>query len=118
MSRFPSANHLGSWAGMSPGNHHSAGTRLSGKTGPGSLWFRLLLVEAAHAAAHTKYAALSAHYRRLAARCGKKKAMIAVGQSILVIMYHVLDQHVGSEALGGNSFDERDLQTTEKHPVR
>lgn len=118
MSRFPSANHLSSWAGMSPGNHQSAGKRLSGKTSKGSPWLRLLLVEAAHAAAHTKNTYLSAQYRRLAARRGKKKAMIAVGHSILVIIYHILDQQVGYEELGGNYFDERDRQATEKQLVR
>jgi transposase len=118
MSRFPSANHLSSWAGMSPGNHQSAGKRLSGKTSKGSPWLRLLLVEAAHAAAHTKNTYLSAQYRRLAARRGKKKAMIAVGHSILVIIYHLLDQQVGYEELGSNYFDERDRQATEKQLVR
>ena len=75
-------------------------------------------MEAAHAAAHTKNTYLSAQYRRLAARRGKKKAMIAVGHSILVIIYHILDQQVGYEELGSNYFDERDRQATEKQLVR
>lgn len=54
MTSFPSAGHLASWAGMCPGNSESAGKRLSGKTRKGSPWLRVLLVEAAHAAAHTK----------------------------------------------------------------
>jgi transposase len=53
-SRFPTAGHLASWAGMCPGNQESAGKRLSGRTTKGSPWLRQLLVEAAHAAAHTK----------------------------------------------------------------
>jgi transposase len=118
MSRFPSAGHLASWAGMCPGNHESAGKRLSGKTRKGNSWLRKLLVEAAHAAAHTKNTYLSTQYHRLAARRGKKKAMIAVGHSILVIVYHMLQQQKAYEELGGNYFDERQRQTTEKRLVR
>lgn len=118
MSRFPTPGHLASWAGMCPGNRESAGKRLSGRTTKGSPWLRQLLVEAAHAAAHTKQTYLSAQYHRLAGRRGKKKAMIAVGHSILVIIYHLLDQRVSYEELGGNFFDERDRQATQKRLVR
>jgi transposase len=118
MSRFPSAGHLASWAGMCPGNHESAGKRLSGKTRKGNSWLRKLLVEAAHAAAHTKNTYLSTQYHRLAARRGKKKAMIAVGHSILVIVYHLLQQQKAYEELGGNYFDERQRRTTERRLVR
>jgi len=118
MARFPSAGHLASWAGMCPGNSESAGKRLSGKTRKGSSWLRILLVEAAHAAAHTKNTYLSAQYHRLAARRGKKKAMVAVGHTILVIIYHMLQQQKSYEELGGNYFDERERQDTEKRLVR
>ena len=118
MSRFPSAGHLASWAGMCPGNHESAGKRLSGRTRKGSPWLRKLLVEAAHAAAHTKNTYLSAQYHREASRRGKKKAMVAVGHSMLVIIYHVLQQQKSYEELGGNYFDERERQATEKRLVR
>lgn len=118
MDRFPSSGHLASWAGMCPGNHESAGKRLSGKTRKGNAWLRKLLVEAAHAAAHTKNTYLSAQYHRLAGRRGKKKAMVAVGHSILVIIYHILrDQKVYQE-LGGNYFDEHDRRGIEKRLVR
>ncbi len=118
MSRFPTAGHLASWAGMCPGNRESAGKRLSGRTTKGSPWLRQLLVEAAHAAAHTKQTYLSAQYHRLAGRRGKKKAMMAVGHSILVIIYHLLDQRVSYKELGGNFFDERDRQATQTRLVR
>ncbi|MBO0781271.1 MAG: IS110 family transposase [Ktedonobacteraceae bacterium] len=78
MIRFPSAHHLASWAGMCPGNNESGGKRLSGRTRKGSPWLRSALVEAAHAAMHTKECYLSAHYQRLALRRGGKKATIAV----------------------------------------
>ncbi|MBO0791297.1 MAG: IS110 family transposase [Ktedonobacteraceae bacterium] len=73
MSRFPTPAHLSSWAGMCPGNHESAGKRLSGRTRKGSPWLRQLLVEAAHAAAHTKNTYLAALYHRIKARQGAKK---------------------------------------------
>lgn len=118
MSRFPTAGHLASWAGMCPGNHESGGKRLSGKTRKGSPWLRKLLVEAAHAAAHSKKTYLSAQYRRIASRRGAMIAMIAVGHSILVIIYHMLAEHIPYTELGGNYFDEHDRQATEKRLVR
>jgi transposase len=87
MSRFPSAKHLASWAGMCPGHHESAGKRLSGKTRKGSRWLRQVLVEIAHVAAKTKETYLAAPYRRMAARRGKKRAWIALGHTVLVIAY-------------------------------
>ena len=90
MSRFPSAKHLASWAGMCPGNNESAGKRKSGKTRKGNEWLRTALVEAAHAAARTKGTYLSAQYHRLLARRGSKKAAVAVGHSILVVIYQML----------------------------
>src|SRR5712691_1093059 len=90
MRRFPSARHLASWAGMCPGNNESAGKRLSGRTRKGSPWLRTALVEAAHAAIHCKDSYLSAKSQRLAIRRGGKKATIAVGHTLLVIVYHLL----------------------------
>ncbi len=87
MSRFPSAKHLASWAGMCPGQNESASKRRSGKTRKGSRWLRQTLVEMAHVAAKTKGTYLSSQYRRIAARRGKKRALIAVGHTILVIAY-------------------------------
>jgi transposase len=74
--QFPDADHLASWAGMVPGNHESAGKRKSGKTRKGSRWLRATLVVAA-----------------LAARRGRKRAAVAVGHSILLVVYHVLVDH-------------------------
>jgi len=118
MGRFPSARHLASWAGMCPGNRQSAGKRLSGRTRKGSPWLRTALIEAAHAAAHSKNSYLSARYHRLAVRRGVKKAAVALGHTLLVIIYHVLTQERDYEELGGNYFDERDRQAVEKRLVR
>ena len=117
MDRFGSAKHLASWAGMCPGNHESAGKRTSGRTNKGSPWLRKLLVQAALAASRTKKTYLSAQYRRLAARRGKKRAAIAVGHTILVIIFHVLRDQKPYEELGSNFFDQRERQAVEKRLV-
>jgi transposase len=90
MTAFPTAKHLASWAGMCPGNDMSAGKRRTGTTRKGSKWLRGALAEAALSAARTKDAYLAAQYRRLAARRGPRKAMTAVGHSILVAAWHML----------------------------
>ncbi len=118
LGRFPSAGHLASWAGMCPGNHESAGKRTSGKTRKGSPWLRQALIEAAHGAARSKKTYLGAQYRRLVARCGKTKAIVAVGHSILVIAYHVLTRHEPYRDLGPNYFDDHDRQRVEDRLVR
>jgi transposase len=100
MSRFPSSAHLASWAGMCPGNEESAGKRRSGKTRKGSKWLRSALTESAHAAARTKGSYLSAQYGGIRGRRGSKKAAVAVGHSILVIAYHLLERKVPYEDLG------------------
>ncbi len=102
MSRFPDAAHLASWAGMCPGNNESAGKHKSGKTRKGSKWLLKALVEAAHAAARSKDTYLAAQFARIRGRRGPKKAAVAVGHSILVIAYHLLDRDVAYHDLGGD----------------
>ena len=108
VDRFPTAGHLASWAGMCPGNDESAGKRRSGRTRKGDAWLRCALIEAAQAAARTRRTYLRAQYHRLAARRGKKKALVAVGHSILVIAYHILRDQTAYRDLGHLYFDERD----------
>jgi len=118
MSRFPSAAHLASWAGVAPGNHESAGKRLSGRTTKGNQALVNALTQAAWAASHSKNTYLSAQYRRLASRRGRKKALIAVAHSILVIIYHLLKKQETYRELGGDYFDQRNPKATEKRLVR
>ena len=118
MARFPSAKHLSSWAGMCPGNNESAGKRKTGKTRKGSKWLRQVLTEAAHGAAATKNTYLGALYRRLAPRRGTRKALVAVGHAILVIVYHVLKRREPYQDLGANYFDQRDQQNVRRRLVR
>lgn len=97
MSQFPTAAHLCSWAGMSPGNNRSAGKRRSGRTTLGDKWLKSVLVQAAWAASHTKATFLSAHYHRLAKRMGRKRALVALGHKILVIAYKLLSRETDYE---------------------
>ncbi len=102
MEQFPTVAHLASWAGMCPGNDQSAGKRRSGRATKGSRWLRGMLVQAAWAASHTKESYLSAQYRRLARRKGRKRALLAVGHTLLVIGYHVLKKGLPYAELGGD----------------
>jgi transposase len=115
MSRFPTANHLDSWAGVAPGNNESAGKRRSGKTRTGNKVLGAALNQAAHAAACTKNTYLSA---RLAARRGKKKAIVALEHTILVMAYHMIQRNEPYHELGGNYFDNRRPEVTAKRLVK
>ena len=117
MSRFPSAKHLASWAGMCPGNHESGGKRLSGKTRKGNRWLRQVLVEIAHVASKTKNTYLAAQYKRIAARRGKKRALIAVGHTILTIVYMMLTRKQPYQDLGAAYFDQREQERVERRLV-
>ena len=117
LQRFPTAKHLASWAGVCPGNHESAGKRLSGRTRKGSPWLRQALVEAAHGAARSKRTYVGAQYRRIAARRGKKRAAVAVGHTILGMAYQVLTRREVYRELGANYFDEHDQRRVERRLV-
>jgi transposase len=118
MSRFPSADALASWAGVAPGNNESAGKRRSGKTTKGNQALSVALNQAAHGASHTKDTYLSAQYRRLAARRGKKRAIMALMHSILVIAYHLIQRSEPYRDMGGDYFDKRRPEATAKHLVK
>ena len=118
MSRFPSAAHLAAWAGVAPGNNESAGKRRSGKTRKGNHALGVALNQAAHGASHTKSTYLSAQYHRLAGRRGKKRAIMAVAHSILVIAYHLIKRQEPYRELGGDYFDQRRPEATAKRLVK
>ena len=118
MQQFPTASHVASWAGVCPGNHESAGKRLSGKTRKGNPWLCRLLLQAAHVVARQKHGYLAAQFRRIAARRGKKRAAMAVAHSILVIIYHLLCEGIPYEEKGESFFEEQDRQFIEKRLVR
>jgi transposase len=110
MTRFPTAGHAASWAGLCPGNHESAGKRLSGRTRFANRVLRQALVESARGAVFKRDSYLAAQYRRLIKRRGDKKAIVAVAHSILVIAYHVLRDGGSYRELGGNYFDHLNAQ--------
>jgi transposase len=118
MSRFPSADHLASWAGVAPGNHESAGKRASGKTRKGNRFLRTSLVQAAHAAARTRGTYLSAQYRRLATRRGKKRAILAVAHSILVMAYYMIQRQEPYRDAGADFFDRLQPEDTARRLVK
>jgi hypothetical protein len=103
---------------MCPGNHESAGKRTTGRTRKDNVWLRTILVEAAHAAGRTRDTYLSAHYHRLAARRGKTRASVAVGHTLLVIIYHLLRSPDIYRELGGGYFDQHQRQTVQRRLVR
>jgi transposase len=90
MTKFATAGHLCAWAGMCPGNDRSAGKRRGGRTTKGSAWLRAALVQAAWAARRSKATALSAAYRRWVPRLGRKRALVALGHKVLVLVYRLL----------------------------
>lgn len=118
MSRFPTAAHIASWAGLCPGNNESAGKRKSGRTRHGDTWLRSILVQVAWAAARTRNTYLSALYHRLAARRGAKRAIIAVAHAILSIVYSMLRNGTAYRDLGQNYFDELNRQSVVARTVR
>lgn len=118
MSRFPSAGHLASWVGICPGNHQSAGKQVSGKTRKGDRWLRQALIEAAHGAMRTKDTYLRAQGDRLTRRRGKKRAVVAVAHTILIIAYHILSRHQPYQDMGSNYFDERERAAIARQSIR
>lgn len=118
MTRFPTAKHLASWAGICPGNRESAGKRLSGKTRTGNRWLRGILGEVAWASARTKGAAFRARMQRLARRRGANRATVAVAHSLLVTIYHVLSTKRPYQELGEDYFDRLHADRLQHHHVQ
>jgi hypothetical protein len=118
MTIFPDEHHLASWCGMCPGNEESAGRRLRSRTRKGNRWLRRALAEAAWAASAVKTSYLRAQFRRLAAKRGKKRALVAVGHSLLVIIYHVLKHNVVYKDLGPDYFDRLEPERLRRYLVK
>jgi transposase len=104
---FAGRGHLASWAGICPGNHESAGKRKSGRTTQGNKWLRVVLVQCAWAASRSKGTYLKAMYGRLAARRGKKRALVAVAHRLLDIIYNVLKKGESYRELGADYLDKK-----------
>lgn len=117
MSIFPDANHLCSWTGICPGNEESAGKRLRSGIRYGNRWLRRALSEAAWAASHTKNSYFGAQFHRIAARRGKKRALIAVAHSLLIVIYHVLKHHKEYQDLGRDYFDRHGSERLQRYLI-
>jgi transposase len=107
MSRFPTAGHLISWAGLCPKNDESAGKRRSTRMRKGAPWLKTTLVQCAWAAARKKASYLQAQFHRLRARRGAKKAIGALAASLLTIIYRMLTDGTLYHDLGPDHFDKR-----------
>jgi transposase len=100
MSRFPTAGHLASWAGICPGHNESAGRRRSGRTRPGPKWLTEALTESAKAAARTKNTYFAAHFAQLRGRRDEPKAIGATRHDILIAYYYIVRDQVPFRDLG------------------
>jgi hypothetical protein len=106
MSQFPNARHFASWIGLCPGQNESAGKRRSGKTRKGNRSLHTaLLVEASHGAVRKKGSYFGAQYRRIAARRGKKKTLVAIAHSMTVTIFNILKNQTAYVELGDQFFD-------------
>lgn len=105
MTRFPSAGHLLSWAGLCPRNDESAGKRRSTRLRKGAPWLKTLLVQAAWAATRRKASYLRARFHRIAQRRGPRKAIMAVAAAILTAIYWMLTRGEPYHDLGPDHFD-------------
>lgn len=118
MSRFASPRHLASWAGLCPGNNTSAGKSRSGKSHRGNPWIKGVMTEISWAAARTKNSYPSAQYRRLATHRGKKRALVAVANSLIQVLWHLLTHRRPYADLGADYFEQLNKQRLTQSLVR
>ena len=118
MTRFPTAGHLVSWAGLCPRHDESAGKRRSTRTRKGAPWLKAALVQAAWGAVRKKGSYFRTKYYRLKARRGTKKAIVAVAAAILTTAYHLIRNRVAYRDLGADHFDRLNSGRTALRLVR
>lgn len=114
MSRFPTAGHLVSWAGLCPRMDESAGKRRSTRLREGAPWLKTVLVQVAWSAVRTKDSYYGAQFHRIRGRRGSKKAIMAVAASILTAIYHMLARGQDHVDLGKSYLEQRDSDKTAK----
>jgi transposase len=118
MSRFATAGHLCSWAGMCPGQNESAGKRRSGKTRRANRYLRSTLIECGLAATRANQTALQARYYRVKRNRGHKKAVVAVGHQILEIAFYIMANDVTYHELGADYFERRHTERAVRRHVK
>lgn len=117
ISRFPTAGHLLSWAGLCPCNDESAGKRRSTRLRKGDQWLKTMLIQCAMAAKRKKASYFNAQFRRITSRRGPKKAACAVAASILRTIYQMLKDGTQFHDLGADHFDRRSKDVKAKRLV-
>jgi transposase len=118
MSRFPTHQHLLSWACLCPRLDQSAGKLHSTRTRKGALWLKTLLIQCAWSAVRCKDTYLRTQFYRIRARRGPKKAIGAVAASMLTAIYYILRDDVEYRDLGPNYLDNIDRTRLSRHLVR
>jgi transposase len=118
LTRFGNAPRLAAWSGVCPGHDQSAGRQRRGRTRCGNPWLRRALQEAALSAAKSKRTYFHAQFRRIAARRGRDRALVAVAHSLIVVTYHVLTHREPYRELGVQHFDHRDAAHVQRQLVR
>jgi transposase len=117
MSIFPTAAHLASWAGTCPGTNESAGRIKSTATRPGNAYLKAALGAAALSVSHTQGTYLSAKYKRIAARRGPKKALVAVEHAILTAVWSMAHTGALYDDPGADYFTRRNPERLKKHAL-
>ena len=118
MSRFPSAAHLASWAGLCPGNNDSAGKRKSGKTNKGNKYLKSILIQCAKSAQKDKESFFHAQYQRIVVRRGANRATVAVAHSMLIAIYHMLKGNVPFKDLGSDYYTKFNTESKAKYYMK
>jgi transposase len=118
MSVFPTAKHVAAWAGGCPGNNKTGGKAKRAAARKGNVYLKTALVQAAHAAAHTKGSYFKNKYFRLRARLGAKRAALAIGHKILTAAYHMLATGRAYAELGKTYLDRRDKRGVARSLIR
>lgn len=107
MSVFSDSRHLASWAALCPGNRESGGKQMSGKTRKGNVYLRRILCQAAWAATNKHGSYMGALYRRIRARRGHQRAIMAVAHQLLTVIFHMLRDGRPYQEPGSGYYDQQ-----------